>query len=166
MVPLLDPRFLSHQYDRRVTIEGVRQVQRILDAPVFASRTIERLGPKDNSDEVIWEHVRQNTHSSWHMSCSARMGNGVDAACVDSNFRVFGLDGLRIVDLSVCPFIPKYVLHCLNHGRCLTASFDALLTIFSNHTQSTAYVVGEIAAEKLMAENNLNNVRKAPVAKL
>jgi hypothetical protein len=44
------------------------------------------------------------------MSCTARMGTEIDFACVDSNFRVFGLEALRIVDLSACPFVPKSVI--------------------------------------------------------
>ena len=35
------------------------------------------------------------------------MGVDSESACVDSNFSVFGLDNLRVVDLSVCPFVPK-----------------------------------------------------------
>jgi choline dehydrogenase-like flavoprotein len=37
------------------------------------------------------------------------MGRSVENACVDSRFRVFGLDALRIVDMSVAPFVPRYV---------------------------------------------------------
>jgi hypothetical protein len=36
------------------------------------------------------------------------MGTSQETACVDSQFRVFGLESLRVVDLSVCPFVPKY----------------------------------------------------------
>lgn len=53
------------------------------------------------------DYVRQNIGSSWHMSCTARMGIDSDSACVDSDFRVFGLKALRIADLSVCPFVLK-----------------------------------------------------------
>jgi choline dehydrogenase-like flavoprotein len=59
------------------------------------------------------------------------MGLDSTSACVDSNFRAFGVEKLRIVDLSVCPFVPN------------------------NHTQSTAYVLGEMAAEKLINEYKL-----------
>jgi hypothetical protein len=48
------------------------------------------------------------------------MGTEIEFACVDSNFRVFGLEALRIVDLSVCPFAPKSVI-CLIYvlvGKC------------------------------------------------
>ncbi|OWP03272.1 hypothetical protein B2J93_3004 [Marssonina coronariae] len=54
-----------------------------------------------------------------------------EKACVDTDFRVRGCQNLRIVDLSVLPLLPN------------------------NHTQSTAYLVGETAAEKIIAEYGL-----------
>lgn len=66
--------------------------------------------------------------SSWHKSCTCAMGKNETDAVVDSEFRVFGAEGLRVVDLSVCPFV------------------------MNAHTQSVAYVVGEIGAEVLAEE--------------
>jgi choline dehydrogenase-like flavoprotein len=103
----MDPKFFTHPYDRRVVIDGLRQTMKLLSAPVYARNTVEKIGPKDESDDSIWDYVKKNTHSSWHMSCTARMGTDSNSACVDSNFRVFGLSALRIVDLSICPFVPK-----------------------------------------------------------
>lgn len=38
------------------------------------------------------------------------MGKPEDAdSCVDTNFRVHGLESLRVADLSVCPLTAKYV---------------------------------------------------------
>jgi choline dehydrogenase-like flavoprotein len=37
------------------------------------------------------------------------MGRSPKNACVDSRFRVFGLEALRVVDMSVAPFVPRYV---------------------------------------------------------
>jgi choline dehydrogenase-like flavoprotein len=51
--PLLDPRFLTNRFDRRVIVEGVREMMRVLSAPVYAADTIERLGPAEDSDESI-----------------------------------------------------------------------------------------------------------------
>jgi choline dehydrogenase-like flavoprotein len=51
--------------------------------------------------------VTKHLFSSWHMSSTVRMGASPDTACVDSDFRVFGVNNLRVVDLSVCPFVPK-----------------------------------------------------------
>jgi choline dehydrogenase-like flavoprotein len=105
--PLFDPKFLTHPFDRRVMIEAIKDTFRLLKAPVYADKTIEVLGPKDDSDDAIWEHIKRHTGSSWHMSCTIRMGRDPETACVDSNFRVFGIERLRVVDLSVCPFVPK-----------------------------------------------------------
>jgi choline dehydrogenase-like flavoprotein len=133
--PLIDPHFLTHPFDRRVMIDGLREVMRIQRAPVFASRTLKTLGPASDSDEDIWEHVKRNVRSSWHMSCTAVMGkNAEEGAVVDSRFRVFGVEGLRVVDLSVCPFV------------------------VNAHTQSVAYVVGEIGAEVLAEEYGFGEV--------
>jgi choline dehydrogenase-like flavoprotein len=108
---------------------------RIQSAPIFASRTLKTLGPANDSDDAIWAHVKSNLMSSWHMSCTATMGKSADEAVVDSRFKVFGIQGLRVMDLSVCPFV------------------------LNAHTQSTAYVVGEIGAEVLAAEYGLGEVR-------
>lgn len=129
--PYIDPNFLGHPFDRRVLIEGLRQTMQVLSSPVYANNTIEKIQPEDDTDEAIWKHIKRNTHSSWHMACTARMGRDAETACVDSDFKVFKVQALRIVDMSVCPFVPN------------------------NHTQSTAYVLGKIAAEKLIKEYNL-----------
>lgn len=127
--PQIDPNFLSHAFDRRVLIEGMKVTKSLLSAPVYAGKTVQTYMPADDSDEAIWvrtedisqlgssgmlirlpqEHIRTNTASSWHMSGTAKMGLSAEDACVDSHFRVIGLDGLRVVDMSVAPFVPRYV---------------------------------------------------------
>lgn len=52
---------------------------------------------------------------------------------VDSRFRVFGIEKLRVADMSVVPVIT------------------------SNHTQATAYVTGTTCAEVLKEEYKLDN---------
>ncbi|KAK2626971.1 hypothetical protein QTJ16_004146 [Diplocarpon rosae] len=131
--PRVDPQLLSHPYDRRVLIEGVRKLMEFLEAPVFQSSTVKMIGcPKGRSDEEIWEHCAGNVFSSWHMCSTVKMGKKDDEkACVETDFRVRGIQNLRVVDLSVLPLLPN------------------------NHTQSTAYLVGETAAEKMIAEYGL-----------
>ena len=44
----------------------------------------------------------------WHMSGTVKMGKPDDVeACVDKDCRVKGVQGLRVVDMSVAPFVPK-----------------------------------------------------------
>ncbi len=45
----------------------------------------------------------------WHANGSVKMGRPDDLmACVGPDFKLHGLENLRVVDLSVCPFTPKY----------------------------------------------------------
>ncbi|MCJ1357626.1 MAG: hypothetical protein MMC33_007622 [Icmadophila ericetorum] len=128
--PLIDPQFLSHPFDRRVAIEAVRDVLDLLDKPEIAKDTV-RLGagPSGRSDEEILDYVKETGTSMWHSVGTVKMGRiGDPETCVDKNFRVVGVQGLRVVDASVAPLIP------------------------SAHTQAAAFLIGEVAAEKLIAE--------------
>lgn len=63
--PIIDPRLLSHPYDRRVAIEALRQLMELLEAPVFAKRTVKMIGcPQSKSDEDIWvcNHSSEDAH--------------------------------------------------------------------------------------------------------
>ncbi|TVY81898.1 Alcohol dehydrogenase [acceptor] [Lachnellula suecica] len=132
--PIIDPNFGSHPYDRRVMIEGYRKMIDLLQAPVLKKDTVKLVGlPKGMSDEEIWEYCSETMGSSWHMCSTVRMGKSGDkGACVDTDFRLNGVKGLRVVDLSVIPLLPN------------------------NHTQSIAYLVGQTAAEKMIAEYRLD----------
>jgi choline dehydrogenase-like flavoprotein len=52
--PLIDPKFLTHPYDRRAMIEGLRYATKVLKAPIYKEKTIEFIGPKDDTDEALW----------------------------------------------------------------------------------------------------------------
>ena len=52
--PLIDPKFLSHPFDRRVAIESVREVLELLDLQTLAKDRIQlAAGPSGRSDEEI-----------------------------------------------------------------------------------------------------------------
>ncbi|PQE17554.1 hypothetical protein CJF30_00009567 [Rutstroemia sp. NJR-2017a BBW] len=132
--PIIDPNLLSHPYDRRVMIEAMKTTLKLFDAPVFDESRVKMIGvPEGRGEEEIWEHVSSDLFSSWHMCSTVRMGADTDpeTSCVDTQFRVHGVEGLRVADMSVCPLLP------------------------SNHTQSTAYLIGETAAEKIIAKFGL-----------
>lgn len=58
--PIIDPKFLSHPFDRKVMIDGIRQTLQLLRAPVYAANTIDFIGPpSDASDEAVWEHAKK-----------------------------------------------------------------------------------------------------------
>ena len=60
-----------------------------------------------NDDEALEAFVRQATIGVWHASCSCRMGRPDDPlAVVDTQGRLKGVQGLRVVDASIFPVVP------------------------------------------------------------
>jgi 5-(hydroxymethyl)furfural/furfural oxidase len=58
-------------------------------------------------DEALEAFVRKATIGVWHASCSCRMGRADDPmAVVDTQGRVKGAQGLRVVDASIFPVVP------------------------------------------------------------
>ena len=58
-------------------------------------------------DEALEAFVRKATIGVWHASCSLRMGRADDPmAVVDTQGRVKGMQGLRVVDASIFPVVP------------------------------------------------------------
>ncbi|KAK6064309.1 glucose-methanol-choline oxidoreductase [Seiridium cupressi] len=132
-VPLLfDPKFLAHPYDRRAAIESLRAILKVANSEAYSKDSIAQLvGPASDSDEDLLEYWKQTISSSWHMTGTLKMGQEGDKdkdAVVDPNFKLFGVQGLRVADMSVVP------------------------VLMSAHIQATAYVTGMTCAEKLVAE--------------
>ena len=58
-------------------------------------------------DEALEAFVRKATIGVWHASCSCRMGRADDPmAVLDTQGRVKGVQGLRVVDASIFPVVP------------------------------------------------------------
>jgi len=102
--PLVDPNFLSHPDDVRVTAEGVRISKEIFSQPSL-QKYIKRIHlPTDdvNSADEFADYARRYGRTSYHPTCTCKIG--VDSmAVVDPVLRVHGLDGIRVCDSSVMP---------------------------------------------------------------
>jgi 5-(hydroxymethyl)furfural/furfural oxidase len=60
-----------------------------------------------SDDEALEAFVRKSAIGVWHASCSCRMGRDDDPmAVVDTQGRVKGVQGLRVVDASIFPVVP------------------------------------------------------------
>ena len=60
-----------------------------------------------SDDEALEAFVRKAAIGVWHASCSCRMGRTDDPmAVVDTQGRVKGVQGLRVVDASIFPVVP------------------------------------------------------------
>ena len=61
--PLVDPKFLSHPYDRRVAVESVREALEFLDLPGLAKDQVRlAAGPTGRGDEEILVNSRNSKY--------------------------------------------------------------------------------------------------------
>ncbi len=106
--PRIQFNYLSHPDD----IEGfracVRLTREIINQPALDEYRGDEIQPGTavQTDEQIDRFVRQSVESAYHPSCSCKMGED-KMAVVDSQTRVHGLQGLRVVDSSIFPTIPN-----------------------------------------------------------
>ncbi len=105
--PALRFNYLSTPTDRREWVEAVRIARRILNQPAFAPYNGGELSPGADvsSDEQILDWVARDAETALHPSCTCRMGSDSMAVVDPDSMRVHGVDGLRVVDASVFPYV-------------------------------------------------------------
>jgi len=101
--PALRFNYLSTAQDRREWVEAIRCARAILGQPAFAPYDGGETspGPAIETDEEILDWVARDAETALHPSCTCAMGPVVDP----ETMRVRGVDGLRVVDASVFPFV-------------------------------------------------------------
>jgi 5-(hydroxymethyl)furfural/furfural oxidase len=81
-----------------------------LAGPIFSTLADRRvdLATLAADDEALAEHIRQNVAGTFHPVGTCRMGAANDrGAVVDTAGRVRGISGLRVVDASIMPTVPR-----------------------------------------------------------
>jgi choline dehydrogenase len=104
----MDPRYLSHEADAQLFVEGMRFARRIAQMPALKPLVVRetRPGPGVQDDAGLLDYMKETIQTSWHMVGTCRMG--IDAAAVvDAALKVRGMDRLRVVDSSIFPTIPS-----------------------------------------------------------
>ncbi len=104
--PVIQPNYLAEEGDRRVLLAGMKLARRLL-----ASRPLQPYydyedfpGPNVKTDDELLASAKQRGTTTFHPSGTCRMGPRSDPmAVVDSQLRVHGLEGLRVIDASVMP---------------------------------------------------------------
>ena len=104
----MDPRYLSHEADVQLFLEGMRFARRIAQMPALKPLVVRetRPGPEIQDDAGLLDYMKETIQTSWHMVGTCRMGMD-EGAVVDPQLKVRGIDGLRVIDSSVFPTIPS-----------------------------------------------------------
>ena len=101
--PRIDPKFYDHPDDLDVMVKAFRITRRIMDAePLAKWRIAEMYSEGVQSDAEIRTILRKRSDTVYHPVGTARMGTDA-LAVVDSQLRVTGVEGLRVVDASIMP---------------------------------------------------------------
>ena len=100
--------YLSREEDREGFRRCLRLTREIIAQPAFDRFRGEEMAPgKDvQTDDEIDAWVRETMESTYHPCGSCRMGEDA-MAVVDSELKVRGLEGLRVIDSSVFPSEPN-----------------------------------------------------------
>ena len=128
--PAIQPNYLSDPADRRVAVEAIRLVRRIVtQSRAFGPHTPEEFRPGSalSSDAELERAAGDIGTTIFHPVGTCRMGTD-DEAVVDPQLRLRGLAGLRVVDASIMP------------------------TITSGNTNSPTIMIAEKAADMILAD--------------
>ncbi|KAL4867928.1 hypothetical protein BDV12DRAFT_170570 [Aspergillus spectabilis] len=124
--PVIDLGYLTHPADQEIAIAIVKRLRQVWAATGVTIGEEYRPGPDVQTDEEILAFLRETIVPVFHVAGTCAMGKRSDAnAVVDSNARVIGVQGLRVVDASIFPTLPP------------------------GHPQSSCYMIAEKIADAI-----------------
>ncbi len=102
--PAIRYNYLATENDRRVMVDGLKFVRRIVNAPPISGYVTseEYPGPRVKTDEDWLAFCREAGETVFHPTSTCSMGR-----VVDERLRVIGIGGLRVIDASVMPSVPS-----------------------------------------------------------
>jgi choline dehydrogenase len=102
--PFIDGNYLSTDFDIFTMKESVKAFKRFLAGPAWKDYVIGPFGSLTdaNEDDEIERYVREHSVPGHHGTATAAMSpKGASWGVVDSDLKVKGVSGLRVVDASV-----------------------------------------------------------------
>jgi choline dehydrogenase len=111
--PLVPPKmvanYLATEYDRDISVAAVKFARKIAQTEPLKSLITREIKPNNpQSDADLLEFCRNNGATIFHPTGTCQMGPDSDPmAVLDSELRVRGVMGLRVVDCSAMPTLPS-----------------------------------------------------------
>ncbi|KAJ7112908.1 alcohol oxidase [Mycena epipterygia] len=122
--PVIDPRYLTHEFDIFSLLAGYRAIEKLAQTAPLADIIVKQIVPATPlSDEEVIQYIRGGCSSGAHQMGTAAMARRELGGVVGSNLKVHGTANLRVADGSIIP-LPV-----------------------AAHIQATVYAIGEKAAD-------------------
>ncbi|KAF2008747.1 GMC oxidoreductase [Aaosphaeria arxii CBS 175.79] len=111
--PVIDHKYLSNPIDLELHARHVRYIEDIAQTGPLSSflkpdgRRNDPLAFIDGSLEKAKTYVKAASDTNWHSVGTLAMAPKNKGGVVDTDLRVYGVSGLRVVDASVIPLMPQ-----------------------------------------------------------
>jgi choline dehydrogenase len=116
--PSTDPRYLSHPFDLAVLSKIALHLQVIAKTPPLSTLLVNngtsyQPGYYALNENNFGDLIKKNLQSEYHPAGTCAVLSRDEGGVVDAKFKVYGADGLRVVDASIFPMLPRGNLQTL-----------------------------------------------------
>jgi choline dehydrogenase len=104
--PSIQFNYMQTEHDLREMREGIKIAREIFNQKEFDEYRGDEISPGSNinNDEDLNNFIRDKGDTAYHPSCTCKMGKD-NLSVVDEELKVYGIDGLRVIDASIMPNI-------------------------------------------------------------
>lgn len=117
--PAIDQRYLANAVDVAILVESFKYSRALRSTAALKSVDVQETIPgvsAVSSDDDIVKYIKSNTQSGNDHAGTASMLPRALGGVVDSELKVYGVDGLRVVDASIIPILPAAHLQATVYG--------------------------------------------------